>query len=319
MRPGKLVLVGRHKVVGLTLVLLAQAAKTAPAWAAAPDGSAIEIWVRKPVAAPTGGDASGRERLEVLKLDGLPLIESKRVDIQYHGAFTYRGMEIRALIDRYRAPENVDLALLHFANGMQIPLALRGDDLAMPAASAPFLARAMQMRPGGPMRVGQFPKISRPRSGFVDVRPITFTGNKVVVAGDGHPDVPTAAQGVLIPWQQVDSLIGIELVSRAAYYAQFDVDPTAKTGHKLFTQSCQFCHGVRKVGAAFGWDFVEPTPIYDYRGERNLFHHIKYKPLDASARGLQMPALSYMTEDDAREIWLWLKAVGTKPLRPYAP
>ena len=62
-----------------------------------------------------------------------------------------------------------------------------------------------------------------------------------------------------------------------------------------------------------------PTPVYDYRKVSNLFHHIKYKPLDASARGIQMPALSYMSEDEARSIWVWLKAVATHPLAPYAP
>jgi mono/diheme cytochrome c family protein len=305
--------------VALTLALFAQGARAAPAATGASDGATIEIWVRKPGAAPTEGGSAGRERLEVVKLDALPLIESKRVDVQYHGAFTYRGIEVRSLIERYRPPQNADLALLHFANGMQIPMALRGDELAKSESASPFVARAMQLQPGGPMRVGQFPKISRPRSGFVDVRPIAFAGNKVVVADDRHPDVPAIAQAALTPWQQADSLTGIALVSRAAYYAQFAVDPRAAAGHKLFTQSCQFCHGVRKVGAAFGWDFVDPTPIYEYRGGRNLFHHIKYKPLDASARGLKMPALSYMTEDDARAIWMWLRAVGTNPLRSYTP
>jgi len=312
-----------HDTLVRLLLSLGVLASARTAWAAArtapaADGSTIEIWVRAPGAAVAGDQPTGIRR-EVVKLDSLPQVEAKRVDIQYHGAFNYRGIEIRTLLDRYRPPEGVDLALLHFANGMQIPLALRGDDLARPSSSAPFLARAMQMHPGAPMRVGRFPRVSRPRSGFVDIRPISFAGNKMVVSDDAHPEIPAAAQAVLTPWQQVDSLIGIELVARAAYYAQFDVDSAAKAGLKLFTQSCQFCHGVRKVGAAFGWDFVEPMPIYDYRGERNLFHHIKYKPLDASARGLQMPALSYMTEDDARNIWLWLKAVGTKPLRPYGP
>jgi mono/diheme cytochrome c family protein len=299
-------------LAALTLSLPAQ---EMPARSAAPggtDASTIEIWVRKPGATPVA-----RDGVQVVNIDTLPLVEAKRIDVQYHGAFTYRGIDIQSLIARYHPPAGADLALLHFANGMQVPLPVA--QAASTGGVSPFLARAMRLGPHGPMRVGRFPNISRPRSGFVDVRPIVFAGNKLVVAEEGHPDVPPQAQGVLSPWQQVDSLTGIELVSRAAYYAQFDVDPEARPGHKLFTQSCQFCHGVRRVGAAFGWDFVEPTPIYDYRGERNLFHHIKYKPLDASARGLQMPALSYMTEDDARAIWLWLKAVGTKPLRPYAP
>jgi len=32
-----------------------------------------------------------------------------------------------------------------------------------------------------------------------------------------------------------------------------------------------------------------------------------------------MPALSYMSEEEARSIWVWLKAVATHPLAPYAP
>ena len=272
--------------------------------------------MRKPGPAPAG-EVAGRDRLQVVNIDSLPLIEAKRIDVQYHGAFTYRGVDLETLIARYAPPATADLALLHFANGMQVPVAIRDAD-AMRRLS-PFLARAMRLGPRAPLRLGRFPNISRPRSGFADVRPIIFAGNKLVVADDGHPDVPPEARSALSPWQQADSLTGIEFVSRGAYYAQFDVDPEAKAGHRLFTQSCQFCHGVRRVGAAFGWDFVEPSAIYEHRGQRTLFHHIKYKPLDASARGLLMPALSYMTEDDARAIWLWLRAVGTRPLRPYAP
>ena len=292
-----------------------------PRAAAAPEhGATIEIWLRKP--APPGqasSPAAARDRVQVVSLDSLPLVEAKRVDVQYHGAFVYRGVPLDDVIARYAPPATADLALLHFANGMQVPLAFRDADVMK--RTAPFLARGMQMGPGSPMRVARFPNVSRPRSGFVDVRPVTFTGNKLVIADPAHPDVPPAAREALSPWAQTDTLTGIELVSRAAYYAQFDVDPqpAAKVGHKIYTESCTFCHGVRGTGATFGWDFVEPTPIYDYRRARNLFHHIKYKPLDASARGIQMPALSYMTEEEARQIWVWLKAVATHPLAPYAP
>jgi mono/diheme cytochrome c family protein len=284
---------------------------------AAPEhGATIEIWIRKP-APPT--PASARDRAQVVSLDALPLVEAKRVDVQYHGAFVYRGIPLEDVLTRYAPPPNADLALLHFANGMQVPLAFR--DAEVMKRTAPFLARGMQLGPGSPMRIARFPNVSRPRSGFVDVRPITFTGNKLVIAAPAHPDVPAAAREALSPWAQTDTLTGIELVSRAAYYAQFDVDPdpAAKTGHKLYTESCTFCHGVRGTGASFGWDFVEPTPIYEYRRARNLFHHIKYRPLDSSARGIQMPALSYMTEEEARSIWVWLKSVATHPLAPYAP
>ena len=285
-------------------------------------GAAIEVWVRKPLPSSAGqsaGKDAGRDRLQELNLDSLPLVEVKQVDVQYHGSFVFKGIGLDALIARYSPPPDVDLALLHFANGMQVPLAFR--DAETVKRLSPFLARGVQLGPGSPMRIARFPNVSRPRSGFVDVRPIAFTGNKLVIADSGHPDVPPAAREALSPWAQTDTLTGIEFVSRVAYYAQFDVDPdpAAKAGHKLFTQSCTFCHGVRGIGASFGWDFVEPTPIYDYRNRRSLFLHVKYKPLDASARGIQMPALSYMTEDDARSIWVWLKAVATHPPAPYTP
>jgi len=280
--------------------------------------STIEVWVRT-AGASGAGDAAARDRLQVISLDALPLVEVERVDVQYHGAFVFRGIDLEALVKSYAPPPGSDLALLHFSNGMQIPLAFR--DTVLMKQLSPFLARGIRLAPKRPMQIGRFPNVSRPSAKFVDPRPIRFLGNKLVVGDRAHPDVPAAARQALSPWEQADSLTGIELVSHAAYYAQFDVDPdpAVKAGERLFTQSCQFCHGVRRTGAGFGWDFVEPTPVADYRGGRNFFLHVKYKPLDAKARGLRMPALSYMTEDDAQSIWLWLKAVAEHPLRPYAP
>ena len=312
----------RHSWVVGTAVVILVAPILAHAAAVSEHGAAIEVWVRKPAVSRAGEPASwgaARDRLQVVAIDSLPLVEAKQVDVQYHGVFVFKGIGLDALIARYAPPPNVDLALLHFANGMQVPLAFR--DASVIKRLSPFLARGMQLGPGSPMQIGRFPKVGRPRSGFVDVRPITFSGNKLVIADPAHPDVPPSAREALSPWAQTDTLTGIEFVSRAAYYAQFEVDPdpAVKVGHTLFTQSCTFCHGVRGTGASFGWDFVEPTPVYDYRKVSNLFHHIKYRPLDASARGIQMPALSYMSEEDARAIWVWLKAVATHPLAPYAP
>jgi mono/diheme cytochrome c family protein len=90
-------------------------------------------------------------------------------------------------------------------------------------------------------------------------------------------------------------------------------------GLAVFQQSCQFCHGVRKVGAKFGWDFVDPTPIWSYhKPPKTLFLHVAYKPLDAAERGLMMPAMSFMSQDDAALLWQWLKAVATNPMAAYA-
>jgi mono/diheme cytochrome c family protein len=277
-----------------------------------PGPGRVEIWQRQ-----AGKGAEARKDVRAFELDALPLVETRRPDPQYAGWFSYRGVPLQSLLERYAPPAGVDLALLHFANGMQVPFAFR--DAAYVGRADVFVARAIRPSPGAAFVVGTFPNISRPREGFVDVRPITFAGNKVVVRDPAHPAVPAAAAGVLSPWMHVDTLTGIELVSAKAYDAQLDVDATVHAGFELFRQSCQFCHGARGVGASFGWDFVDPVPMYTYRGERNLFYHVKYKPLDASARGLLMPALSHMSEEDATAIWRWLRAIATRPTPAYAP
>jgi mono/diheme cytochrome c family protein len=231
---------------------------------AAPTGK-VEVWQRK-----AGAGVSARKDLRAFDLDALPPVEVRRPDLQYGGWFSYRGVPLQTLLDQYAPPPEVDLALLRFANGMQVPYAFRDPQLAKRLDV--FVARAMRPAPGQPFSAGRFPSISRARNGFVDVRPITFGANKIVVREASHPAVPAEAQAVLSPWLHVDSLTGIELVSSKAYYAQFDVDPDPAVhgGYQLFTQSCQFCHGARGVGAAFGWDFVQPVPLYSYRGKNNL-------------------------------------------------
>jgi mono/diheme cytochrome c family protein len=185
----------------------------------------------------------------------------------------------------------------------------------------PFIARAMETHPGGPVRAAFFPDIRR-KASTEDPRPIAFSGNKIVVAELWHPAVAAAAQRAFSPWRHTDTLTGIELVASRPYYHQFDPGggDYVQRGQALFQQSCQFCHGVRKVGAKLGWDFVEPAPIWTvHRGAKNLFLHVAFKPVDATERGLQMPAMRFMSQDDADLLWHWLKAVATAPQPPYAP
>ena len=151
---------------------------------------------------------------------------------------------------------------------MAIPLAFRNREVMK--RLDPFVARGMRAEANGPVVNGLFPRITKKEAksdGRADARPITFTGNKVVVIERWHPAVPAKALGVFSPWVHADTLIGIELASAPAYYGQFDVPGGADVhkGLEQFQQSCQFCHGARGVGAKLGWDFVEPTAMYSYR------------------------------------------------------
>ena len=293
--------------------LVAHAAADKPA---ATPPSAVEVWARGP--GPLQGDQAPRARSKRVDLDSLRLVETKRPDAQYGGApRAMRGISLASVIDAAAPDASVDLAILHFANGMAVPVPFR--DAAVMKRLDPFIARGMETRAGGPVQVGVFPEIRR-KGATEDPRPIVFAGNKVVVAALWHPAVLDSVQPGFSPWRHADTLTGIELVDARSYYRQFEVGggEFVRRGLTVFQQSCQFCHGVRKVGAKFGWDFVDPTPIWSYhRPPKSLFLHVAYKPLDAAERGLMMPAMSFMSQEDAALLWRWLKAVATDPLPPY--
>jgi mono/diheme cytochrome c family protein len=279
-------------------------------------GNVVELWVRG--TSPQVGDDTPRARTQSVDLDGLPLVTAKRFDAQYAQSRSYRGIPLDLVLDRFQPEPSLDLAILHFANGMAVPLPFR--DAAAMKRLSPFLARGVAPRPDEPMVIGQFPNLPK---GFArgDARPISFAGNKIVVAGWWHPYLGEKVKPIFSPWSHVDSLVSIEFVEAQPYYRQFDVDPDAavQEGLAIYRQTCQFCHGARKVGARFGWDFVEPMPVYTYRKETNLLYHVSYRPLDAAERGLMMPALRFMTRDQAASLWRWLRAVGTKEMPKYQP
>ncbi len=282
---------------------------------AAPSGVVV-VGVRRPGAG--GGDGLPAMAPSIaVDLDDLKLAEVERFDAQYGGPRTFRGVPLAALIQRIPAPAHADLALLHFANGIIIPL--RHRDQTVMNRLQPLIARGMHLPDRG-MTVGGFEPITSRLGEYADVPVVQFAGNKVVVAERWHPDVPARAEKDLSPWVHADSLVAIELVSAVAYNAMFDVSERTRPGLTLFRQSCQFCHGIRQVGAAFGPDFVDPVPVRAWKQAQQKFYwHVKVRGTDALARGELMPALRFMTAGDAAAVWAWLGSAADRPLRPYRP
>lgn len=277
----------------------------------------VESWVRP------AGDAAAVETATFprtkIELDSLARTEGRRFDAQYDKYRWFEGVPLTALLARLKPPASVDLALLHFANGMVVPLPLRDKQLL--DQLDPFIALRMRASPTAPY-LTEFPPLTRKAQNYVDVPATRFSGNKMVVARLWHPALGEKVQADFSPWALADSLVAVEFVQAAAYYKQFDVDSAAepRKGLALFQQSCQFCHGARKVGAKFGWDFVEPAPLYTYRkGQKRLYYHVHFRRHDAVERGQQMPALKSMSQDDAGNLWQWLKAIGTRPMPAYSP
>ncbi len=280
-------------------------AMATPQAAATPDvGTRIEVWIRGD--GQPGDQGPPHESSRLVRLDQMRLTRVERYDAQYGRLGRYRGIWLRDVLSKFAPDASLDLAILHFTNGMAIPLPFR--DSATMERLAPFIARA-----------STFPAIPK-KDTPLDRRPIEFAGNKLVVADQWHPDVAPGTQPGFSPWAHADTLVGIELVATAPYYAQFKAagDAPVVQGLTLFRQSCQFCHGVRHVGATFGWDLVS-SPIMDRYQDSpaNLFHNVAYKPRNAAELGLMMPPLAFLTEAAAGDIRQWLGAIGQSPPPPY--
>ena len=261
----------------------------------------IEGWSR-----PAGATADKYfERKDVLTLDleSLPVVDEVRVDFQTGAKKKFRGVPLATVLGKAPGHETDDLALLHFKNGMQVPVALA--DIAGLDA---FVA------------LGKFAPLKKKGAEKIDRRPSVFQGNKIVVATGAAPgvDLPPAFS----PWSHVDSLTGIEWVNARAWWAHYEVpeaNEQVKTGLQVFRRACHFCHGVRDVGSSFGWDFVKPISISTYRPKDSLYLHVRYRELDAPERGLMMPAFKEFTQAEADALHAWLKAINAAAPAVYSP
>jgi mono/diheme cytochrome c family protein len=265
----------------------------------------IEVWVRPPAGAPDRGVVA---RVDPARLT---VREEARFDLQYGAKLRFRGLPLKVLLAELEPPRGTDAAVLHFRNGMAVPV---------PLAAPPDVWLAVALADEKGAWSADFPPVYKGGADR-DRRPIRFEGNKLVAATPDHPDVPARLRDSgFTPWRHADSLAGVEFVDRAAYDAQFDVSPAAHEGYAVFLGTCRFCHGARHVGASLGWDFVEPLPAAEYRATAaNLLDHVTIRASDAPERGLMMPAIAAFTPEDAAAVHAWMKALAAQPLRPYAP
>jgi mono/diheme cytochrome c family protein len=263
----------------------------------------VQTWVR------------GDSRKPVVDLAKAPQTEASRKDAQTGATQTFRGVTLEALIREAAPAPALDLVVLHFQNGMAVPLPFR--DEATLKALDPLVALAVKTKDGW---VSAFPPLAKKDSGARDTRPITFEGNKLVVASLAHPYQPKAADEAS-PWQHVDSLTGLEFAVASAWDAQFAAGDAAplKEGQRVFLSRCQFCHGVKRVGASYGWDFLDPLPITGHRTAKSLALHVRSREGDAPEKGLMMPALRDVTEAQVAAVWKWVEALSKKGPRPYQP
>lgn len=302
--------------------------------------SLISVWVRAP--GMHGERAPAGLELKSYDLLALPHEELDRLDPQYGAQHRFRGVRLQSLLDAYGPPANTDLALLHFENGMVVPVPFR--DAATMKKLDLFVARTLWAKDerGKEGWRSVFPDLPKKGAEHRDRRPIHFRDNKVVSATRWHPNVPDRMTATFSPWSYVDRLWGIELAQATAYAQQFDLSPahgsapnvspdagngtskkasgvSVQAGRRVFAERCQFCHGISEVGARFGWDFLVPMPLHVYRPPDSLLLHVKYREGNAPERGLMMPAFPDITAAEVGALWLWMEAADQTGPRPYAP
>ena len=278
---------------------------SAPA-AAAP----VEVWTR-PAAGPPK-----KALVDPARLEASPV----QLQDPHYGAARrwYRAAPLEAVFKLAPPAPPADLALLRFQNGMLVPVRTR--DAAELAKLKAWVAVATSDRDPekGGVWTAEFPPAPRAGAEERDRNPLRFEGHKLVVESGWHPMVPAAAAKGFNPWVFADTLVGIEYVEEAAWYAQFEpADPAAKAGAAVFRGRCQYCHGVSTVGANYGWDFIEPYPMFKHRRASSLSMHLRYREQDAPEKGLMMPAFPEISKPETEAAWKWLEAMGTRGLKRY--
>lgn len=285
-------------------------------------GQSLEIWLRKPGEYADGTDWP-RDHLVTVDLTTKKQTVRTQFDDQYERSVTVRGYDLKSIIADYRkntlsnsrnAGEVVDTVLMHFANKMLIPIGLNSKG-ASPSIDKMQLFVARQIKDGSWSEV--FPEVVKEDPKYPDPRPLRFDGNKLVVA----PAKGAISSKHLAPWRYADSLVGLEFVNWQAWQQQFLVVDTAsvKAGHGEFLERCAPCHGVRRIGARYGWDFVDPLPVIKQKTPETLLAHVKYPKWDALERGLMMPVQKDVTAPEIKNLWSWLEAVANHKPTAYKP
>ena len=248
--------------------------------------------------------------VEEVHLRAEPLVTVERLDVQLGERRTFRGVPLARLVRARAAPPGTDSVVLGFDNGMQVPVRLA--DL-----EALDVLVALDSRVGREPFSSLFPEVKKKRTATPDPRPLRFLGNKLVLTSTTHPRVPAQTQAS--PWLFVDALASIRWVDGQRYERDFGgLDAGVAAGREVFLTRCQWCHGVAGHGARYGWDFVKPVPLYEWRSARSLHAHVRFRNADAVDRGYMMQPQLDATEVEIDRLHAWMRALVTAPA-PLAP
>lgn len=217
-------------------------------------------------------------------------------DVQDGYEHNLRGLSLRELIARVKAPKTIDAVVFTYSDGMEVPLRLNQRD----EVDAIFVALEH-----GNVR-DQFSTTYTLHDGSELPCPKIVYGRKV-------KEYST--------WIYPGALSSIRLVSWKAYEARL-AQPTRqlpdRSGWPIYLRHCQNCHGIGGLGAKRGPDFltdmeayrrIPPFAVTDVGQPPSLHEKVK-----GFADG-KMPVLTQVSNQDIATLWRWLHAIhkgGTK-------
>jgi mono/diheme cytochrome c family protein len=262
-----------------------------------------------------------RTRIARIDLDGLRQQTLVRRDPQYNAEIHMRGAWLSDVLASVAIPPTANQALLRFDNGMLVPVSFRDPNEMLKLAA--FVARATARDRWTPLVAGQVEDSKQPPTED-DLRAVSFHGNKLVVNDNAPAGVLPSTSHDLKPWLHVDTLSAIELVDRVAWEQHFNAGPATAAGQVVYLGTCRYCHAVRGVGGAMGWDFVEPYPLLSERWAKSFMRdayerrampartvlslHVRFR---AGVDGNRtMPALRGMRDEEVRDLWSWVQAIA---------
>lgn len=237
-------------------------------------------------------------------------------DVQYKKKYKYKGAYLNKLISYLPLKSSQDLILLHFKNGMIIPYFYQVHHITK--VINPFIAFAYLE---GKTWKKKFPNVERYDPRYKDPLPVIFSDNKLVVETEWYPMHPMGGKSGFSPWTHMDTLVGLELANGRAYFKQFTPsDAKYNGGFKVFISRCQYCHGIKNIGARYGWDFSGPIPIHKKRTVDTLKNHIKNKKANAFKLGIRMPHQKDVSSKEVDDLWHWMKHMTERDKLPdYRP
>lgn len=277
------------------------------------------IWAESAIAAPKvlidmwlrGPDRPSAPRINAQTIDigGLKFTEIDAYDLQYDKMIHVRGMHLRDLLTVFKPiPDTVDTMLLHFRNGVMIPVSIAK------------LRQNLDILIALAIRENKIWRDAFPPAPGEDKVTINFVGNKVVVGA-----VWRHSSNDFTPWRHVDSLSGIEFVEGSAYFTQWQPASGAKelNGHLVFGQRCQFCHGISGIGAKAGPDFVQVMSAYGAspgkKPWQRLFEQVRNPRGFGPNKAHRMPDQADFKEQEAKALVEWAEGVSARTPSFYEP